>query len=149
MGESEISVSEEKQKSHVCPRDRRKAPQRVGCKMAPSFPQFFCSNEIPQIHLPSGTVNYFSIYLVDLQVESNLLPGTCLTPMLSRRHSNAVRLTSAPAQLLSHRPVKLAPSRPWIQGGVLPFSAKGSWFLKVNKRTPVILCWALLPYPCK
>jgi hypothetical protein len=28
-------------------------------------------------------------------VESNLLPGNCLTPMLSRRHSDPVRLKTA------------------------------------------------------
>lgn len=53
--------------------------------------------KFPLIYLPSRTVNYFSIYLVDLQVESNLLPGNCLTPILSRQHSDPVRLTAATA----------------------------------------------------
>lgn len=110
LGDSEISVPEGRQKSDVLLEKVAKCSWKVGFKMTPWFSLWF-SWDSP-IHLPVRAVNYFSIYLVDLQAESNLLPENCLTPMLSGRHSDPVRLTAAGAQLLSHCHVKLAPAGP-------------------------------------
>lgn len=87
MGNSEISsLAETEHESPVRREDAQWLPGSLCCSAV---------MKSPLIYLPSPTVNYFSIYLVDLQVEGNLLPGNCLTSMLSRRHSDPVRLTAA------------------------------------------------------